>query len=190
MRGDTRFCFDFAISRFTDFRPQKSQQSSLRCCIKHLRLRLTKAGIAVPAFHLCPHADANPRAASSLTQSRSTNQHITETTHITRNKPYQQLTCNRGHIGMLSASFSVTYIFTAGEGTSHSSAFSASVVAGGAYENARVSRVFCSSSWAFAEPVAGLALAERFTERTDLGVASLRSRGSVNHIAPMLAGSS
>lgn len=31
---------------------------------------------------------------------------------------------------------------------------------------ASVSRVFCSSSWAFAEPVAGLALAERFTERT------------------------
>jgi len=33
-------------------------------------------------------------------------------------------------------------------------------------EKAKVSRVFCSSSWALAEPVAGLALAERFTERT------------------------
>jgi hypothetical protein len=31
---------------------------------------------------------------------------------------------------------------------------------------ASVSSVFCSSSCAFAEPVAGLALAERFTERT------------------------
>ena len=29
--------------------------------------------------------------------------------------------------------------------------------------NARVIKVFCSSSCAFAEPVAGLALAERFT---------------------------
>src|ERR1700722_5583772 len=34
--------------------------------------------------------------------------------------------------------------------------------------NASVSNVFCSSSCALAEPVAGLALAERFTERTGI----------------------
>ena len=34
--------------------------------------------------------------------------------------------------------------------------------------NASVSNVFCSSSCALAEPVAGLALAERFTERTGM----------------------
>jgi hypothetical protein len=33
-------------------------------------------------------------------------------------------------------------------------------------EKAKASSVFCSSSWALAEPVAGLGLAERFTERT------------------------
>ncbi len=36
----------------------------------------------------------------------------------------------------------------------------------GVVAKARVRSVFCSSSWALAEPVAGLALAERFTERT------------------------
>src|ERR1700720_1112284 len=34
--------------------------------------------------------------------------------------------------------------------------------------NARVSKVFCSSSCALAEPVAGLALAERFTDRAGM----------------------
>ena len=45
---------------------------------------------------------------------------------------------------------------------------------------AKVSRVFCSSSWALAEPVAGLALAERFTERTRMfrACAMCSSRGS------------
>jgi hypothetical protein len=33
--------------------------------------------------------------------------------------------------------------------------------------NASASSVFCSTSCAFADPVAGLALAERFTESTD-----------------------
>ncbi len=57
--------------------------------------------------------------------------------------------------------------------------------------NASVSSVFCSSSCAFAEPVAGLALAERFTERTgSLVPASLRNRGKTKESAPMLAGSS
>ena len=42
---------------------------------------------------------------------------------------------------------------------------------------ARVSRVFCSSSWALAEPVAGLALAERFTDRKRRFLAwAMRSR--------------
>ena len=36
----------------------------------------------------------------------------------------------------------------------------------GVVEKANVIKVFCSSSWALAEPVAGLALEERFTERT------------------------
>ena len=35
----------------------------------------------------------------------------------------------------------------------------------GVVVKASVRSVFCSNSWAFAEPVAGLALAERFTER-------------------------
>jgi len=34
--------------------------------------------------------------------------------------------------------------------------------------NASVTSVFCSSSCALADPVAGLALAERFTERTGI----------------------
>ena len=34
--------------------------------------------------------------------------------------------------------------------------------------NASVTKVLCSSSCALAEPVAGLALAERFTERTGI----------------------
>jgi hypothetical protein len=34
--------------------------------------------------------------------------------------------------------------------------------------NASVNKVFCSSSCALAEPVAGLALADRFTERTGM----------------------
>jgi hypothetical protein len=34
--------------------------------------------------------------------------------------------------------------------------------------NASVINVLCSSSCAFADPVAGLALAERFTERTGM----------------------
>jgi len=34
------------------------------------------------------------------------------------------------------------------------------------FPNANVINVFCSISCAFAEPVAGLALAERFTDRT------------------------
>jgi len=33
---------------------------------------------------------------------------------------------------------------------------------------ASVTNVLCSSSWALADPVAGLALAERFTERTGM----------------------
>jgi len=33
---------------------------------------------------------------------------------------------------------------------------------------ASVTNVLCSSSWALADPVAGLALAERFTERTGI----------------------
>src|SRR5437588_3934821 len=38
-------------------------------------------------------------------------------------------------------------------------------------------RVFCSISWAPTEPVAGLALGERFTERTGRGRAMRRNRG-------------
>lgn len=44
--------------------------------------------------------------------------------------------------------------------------------------NARVSRVLCSSSWARAEPVAGLAPGERFTERTGRPPASRSSSGT------------
>src|SRR5712691_5103279 len=43
---------------------------------------------------------------------------------------------------------------------------------------ARVTKVFCSSSWALAEPVAGLALAERFTDRTGRPLATRSMRGS------------
>ena len=42
---------------------------------------------------------------------------------------------------------------------------------------ARVSSVFCSSSWALAEPVAVLALAERFTDRTGRPPAARSSQG-------------
>jgi len=44
--------------------------------------------------------------------------------------------------------------------------------------NASAISVFCSTSWAFPEPVAGLALAERFTERTGLPRATRSRRGS------------
>jgi hypothetical protein len=43
--------------------------------------------------------------------------------------------------------------------------------------NASESSVFCSTSWALAEPVAGLALAERFTVSTGRSPAILRKRG-------------
>ena len=47
----------------------------------------------------------------------------------------------------------------------------------GVVAKARVSKVFCSSSWALEEPVAGLALAERFTERTRMFLSlAMRSR--------------
>src|SRR5579864_6619423 len=42
---------------------------------------------------------------------------------------------------------------------------------------ASVSRVFCSTSWAPAEPVDGLGLAERFTESTARSPAMWRRRG-------------
>jgi hypothetical protein len=42
---------------------------------------------------------------------------------------------------------------------------------------ASVSRVFCSTSWAPAEPVDGLGLAERFTDSTARSSAMWRSRG-------------
>ncbi len=45
--------------------------------------------------------------------------------------------------------------------------------------NARVSSVVCSTSCAFAEPVAGLALADRFTDNTDLLPAMRRRRGKM-----------
>lgn len=45
--------------------------------------------------------------------------------------------------------------------------------------NARVNSVFCSTSCALADPVAGLALAERLTESTGLSPATLRKRGSM-----------
>ena len=44
---------------------------------------------------------------------------------------------------------------------------------------ARVTRVFCSTSWALADPVAGLALAERFTDKTERSPAMRRRRGSM-----------
>ena len=45
--------------------------------------------------------------------------------------------------------------------------------------NASASRVFCSTSWALADPVAGLALAERFTDNTGRPPAIRRKRGSM-----------
>src|SRR5438309_1879714 len=56
--------------------------------------------------------------------------------------------------------------------------------------NDMVSNVFCSTSCALGEPVAGLALAERFTESTERLPAILRRRGSTKDSAPILAGSS
>ena len=50
--------------------------------------------------------------------------------------------------------------------------------------NASVSRVFCSTSCALPEPVAGLGLAERFTERTARGRAKRRSLGIIKNNAP------
>jgi hypothetical protein len=44
--------------------------------------------------------------------------------------------------------------------------------------NARANNVFCSTSCAFAEPVAGLALPERFTESTGRSPAMRFKRGS------------
>ena len=55
---------------------------------------------------------------------------------------------------------------------------------------ASASRVCCSMVWALAEPVAGLPLAERLTERTRPAAASRSRRGSTKKSAPMLAGSS
>jgi hypothetical protein len=43
---------------------------------------------------------------------------------------------------------------------------------------ASVSSVFCSTSWALADPVDGLALAERFTESTGRAPAIFRKRGN------------
>jgi hypothetical protein len=43
---------------------------------------------------------------------------------------------------------------------------------------ASVSRVFCSTSWALADPVAGLALAERFTDKTGRAPTIFRNRGN------------
>jgi hypothetical protein len=45
--------------------------------------------------------------------------------------------------------------------------------------NASDNIVFCSTSWAFAEPVAGLALPERFTEWTGRSSAMCLKRGSM-----------
>jgi hypothetical protein len=45
--------------------------------------------------------------------------------------------------------------------------------------NASANNAFCSTSCAFAEPVAGLALAERFTEITGRSFAMYRKRGSM-----------
>src|SRR5271157_2898087 len=57
------------------------------------------------------------------------------------------------------------------------------------FPKARVSSVFCSSSWAFAEPVAGVELAARLTLRSLEPTIRLK-RGTTNESAPMLAGSS
>src|SRR5579862_3421568 len=56
--------------------------------------------------------------------------------------------------------------------------------------NASVSKVFCSNSCALAEPVAGLALAERFTERAGMSGKNVRMRGKTYESAPIFAGSS
>ena len=45
--------------------------------------------------------------------------------------------------------------------------------------NASASSVFCSTSCAFADPVAGLALPDRFTDRIGRSCAILRSRGNI-----------
>src|SRR3984957_13994982 len=55
---------------------------------------------------------------------------------------------------------------------------------------ARLMSVFCSRSCALAEPVAGLAAAERLMLSTLRSGKSLRRRGTTNESAPMLAGSS
>ena len=56
--------------------------------------------------------------------------------------------------------------------------------------SARSMSVFCSISCAFADPVAGLALAERFTVKTGRPPEIFFRRGTTNDSAPMLAGSS
>src|ERR1700692_2095116 len=56
--------------------------------------------------------------------------------------------------------------------------------------NARVSRVFCSTSCALALPVAGLALELRFTDITWRAPAMRSRRGSMLKSAPIFAGSS
>ena len=55
---------------------------------------------------------------------------------------------------------------------------------------ASASKVFCWTSCPLPEPVAGLGLAESFTERTARGFANRRRRGMRKDSAPMLAGSS
>ena len=45
--------------------------------------------------------------------------------------------------------------------------------------NARLNKVFCSTSCALADPVAGLALADRFTDMTERPPAIRRNRGSM-----------
>src|ERR1700722_14045806 len=57
--------------------------------------------------------------------------------------------------------------------------------------NASVINVFCSNSCAFADPVAGLALGERFTLRTGRpSPASLRSFGTIFESDPIFHGPS
>ena len=56
--------------------------------------------------------------------------------------------------------------------------------------NARARMVFCSISWAPCEPVAGLALAERFTDSTARPRARRSRRGHINVKAPIFPGSS
>src|SRR5438477_210946 len=58
--------------------------------------------------------------------------------------------------------------------------------------NASARSVFCSSSWALAEPVAGLALGERLTERRTrpAPLAMRSSRGRTKPAAPIFPGSS